>query len=207
MPKFLESVDPKRTAILVVDMTNGFVAPGAPVYVEMGNKFAPKLNDFLDVCREKGLKIIYTTHMFRADGSDIDRGTRRIIRPNTFVEGTPDAEIYPVCAPKDGDIIVKKHYYSGFYGTDMDIILRSLKIDVAVITGVCTDVCCFATARDAFFYGYDVVMLSDLNGTPGWPDCGYGALTPEMHHIAALNNLFVTGADVMTSEEFIAHMA
>jgi nicotinamidase-related amidase len=206
MPKFSGNANPETTAILVVDMTNGFVAPGAPVYVDMGNRFATKLGAFLDVCREKGFRIIYTTHIFRADGADMDRNTRLATPPDAFLEGTPDVEIYPPCAMKPGDILVKKHFYSGFYCTDMDVILRSLGIGTVVITGVCTDVCCFATARDAFNYGYGVVMLADLNGSPGWPDIGFGALTPEQHHIAALNNLAVTGADVMTSEEFKAHI-
>jgi ureidoacrylate peracid hydrolase len=205
MLRFLDKVKPEKTAVLVIDMSNAFVGPGA--FVEMGNKFAPKLGGFLDICRGKGLRVIYTTHTYRADGADKTAVSRLVSPPGVLVDGTSDVEIYAPCAPKADDIVIKKHFYSGFYGTELDIILRSLGIETVVITGVCTDVCCFATARDAFFRGYGVVILSDLTGTVSWPDIGYGTFGAETYHVAALNNLHATNADVTTSEEFSARIA
>jgi len=207
MPKFLEKVDAATTAVLVIDMQNDFVAPGAPMYVDMGNRFAPKLGEFLDICRDKGLQIIYTTYAV-TPGRDLASAQKRNF--GTFhhglIDGTEGVDIYPPCAPKydRGDILVKKHYFSAFAGTDLEIILRAHDIRTLIITGVCTDICCFATARDAYTLNYDIVMISDLNGTPGSPDCGVGPTTPEMHHAVALNNLFMTGCDVIKSEEFLA---
>ena len=66
-------------------------------------------------------------------------------------DGAPGAEIHPATAPLEGDVIIKKHRYSAFYGTDLEIVLRGLGVDAVVIAGVTTENCCHATARDAFF--------------------------------------------------------
>lgn len=205
MPKFYTHVDPKTTAVIVVDMTNGFCAPGAPIYVEMGYRFAPKLNDFLNQCRQQGLRVLYTTHVYRADGADLNPLARRehAEKGPSLIAGTRDVEIYPVCAPAKGEIVLEKHFYSSFYGTDLDQLLTVAGIQTLVITGVCTDVCCFATARDAMALGYDVVFLADLNGTFSHEDCGLGRFTDMQHHVATLNNLAATNADVMESDTFL----
>jgi len=200
-----QKIDPTKTAVLVVDMANDFVAPGAPIFVEMGYKMAPKLADFLDECRKSGALVIYTTQTYRKDGADISSGTALVLESfggSCLIEGTNGAEIYPVCAPKENDILIKKQFYSAFYCTGLDVILRAKEIKTVVITGVCTDSSCFTTARDAFYLDYDVIILHDLNGARQWPDCGYGVLPAEIQHIAALTNLAESNGSVMSSEEF-----
>jgi nicotinamidase-related amidase len=59
-----------------------------------------------------------------------------------------------------GEHVIKKHRYSGFFGTDLDIILREWGIDTVIISGTTTENCCHATARDAMFRNYRVVFLS-----------------------------------------------
>ena len=69
-----------------------------------------------------------------------------------------------------GEHIIKKHRYSGFFGTDLDIILREWGIDTVIISGTTTENCCHATARDAMFRNYRVVFLSDVTATYDYPD-------------------------------------
>jgi ureidoacrylate peracid hydrolase len=206
MPKFLTEVDVDKTAVIVVDMTNGFCEPGAPVFVEMGYELAPKLGDFLETCRDSGIMALFTTHLYRADGSDMSRLVKRRMQASgpMLIEGTHDVEIYPVCGPREDEIVIKKHFFSSFYGTDLDTILTANGIKTLVITGVCTDICCFATARDAMCYGYDVVFPADLTGTYEHPDCGAGKFTARQYHVATLNNLAATNADVMESDAFLS---
>jgi hypothetical protein len=75
--------------------------------------------------------------------------------------------------------VIKKHRYSGFFATDLDLILREWGIDTVVISGTTTENCCHATARDAMFYNYKVAFLSDATGTFDYPDVGQGALSAD----------------------------
>ena len=103
MLKFVDKIEPSRTAVLVLDMINGFVSPDAPACVPAGTRLAPKLGKFLDVCREKGICVIYAVQSYRVDGADLQRNNRRCdwSRNGTaFIEGTWDCEIYEPCSPK-----------------------------------------------------------------------------------------------------------
>ena len=74
-----------------------------------------------------------------------------IANRDALVDGTPGVDIYPELAPVYGEHVIKKHRYSGFFGTDLDITLREWGIDTVIISGTTTENCCHATARDAMF--------------------------------------------------------
>lgn len=178
-------LDPEETAIIVVDMENDFVEEGAPLETSMGRAFVDELDGLLDVSRDADAMVIYTTHVHRE--SSCDKGTMAdlwapVDAGDGLVDGTRGVEIYDPIAPKEEDILIKKHRYSGFYGTDLDIILRNSGIENVVITGVTTENCCAMTARDAQFRDYNVVFLADLTGTFPYPDQGFGACTPNEIH-------------------------
>ena len=71
------------------------------------------------------------------------------------------------------------------------------------ITGVTTENCCHATARDALFHNYGVIFLSDATGTKDYPDLGYGAMSAAEVHRASLVVLALGTAHVMTVDEMI----
>jgi ureidoacrylate peracid hydrolase len=71
----------------------------------------------------------------------------QIARGEALADGALGVEIYPAIAPQEGEIVIKKHRYSAFYGTDLEIVLRNLGVRTVVITGVTTENCCHATAR------------------------------------------------------------
>ncbi len=77
------------------------------------------------------------------------------------VRGTWGAEIIDELKPAGNDYVVFKRRYSGFFETDLDLLLRELGVDTVILTGVSTDVCVLHTAADAFFRGYEVVVVSD----------------------------------------------
>ncbi len=80
-------------------------------------------------------------------------------------QGTPGAEIYEPLKPTQDDIVVKKFRYSGFYGTQLENLLRALGRDTIAITGVTTNVCCDSTARDGAMRYFKVVFLSDCSAS------------------------------------------
>jgi ureidoacrylate peracid hydrolase len=125
---------------------------------------------------------------------------------SSLVDGTAGVDIFKALAPAPGEHVIKKHRYSGFFGTDLDIILRQWGVKTVIISGTTTENCCHATARDALFRDYQVVFLSDTTGTFDYPDVGQGALSADQVHKATLTILAFSTADVMTAEEFKARV-
>ena len=105
---------------------------------------------------------------------------------SSLVDGTAGVEIFKALAPASGEHVIKKHRYSGFYGTDLEIILRQWGITTVIVSGTTTENCCHATARDAMFRDFKVIFLSDATGTFDYPDVGQGAMSAEEVHKATL---------------------
>jgi ureidoacrylate peracid hydrolase len=205
MPYRFDRIDPRKTAMIVVDMQNDFVAEGAKLQSKQAHAMVPKLAATLRFCRDKGIRVIYTAHVHRKDGSDMglyDDLYPPIADRSTLVDGTPGVEIYRELAPAPSEHVIKKHRYSGFHATDMDLILREWGITSVVISGTTTENCCHATARDAMFHNYKVAFLSDATGTFDYPDVGWGAMSAAEVHKATLTILAFSTAHVMTVEEF-----
>jgi biuret amidohydrolase len=202
----VERIDPSTTALIVVDMQNDFVAAGAPMETPAGRAMVPNLRQALACCRESGIPVIYTAHVHRPNGCDLGLlgHAPPIARRDALVAGSAGAAIFPEIAPRDDEIVITKHRFSAFYGTDLEIILRGLGVTTAVITGVTTENCCHATARDAFFRDFQVVFLSDATATGDYPDLGYGGLSADEVHRATLVILARDTADVIPTETFIA---
>lgn len=206
MPYQLDRLDPKTTAMIVVDMQHDFVAPGVPMRSAQAHAMVPRLAQTLAECRRKGVRVLYTAHVHRRDGCDMglfDDLYSPIAERAALVDETPGAQIYEALAPAPGEHVIKKRRYSGFFGTDLDIVLREWGIGTVVISGTTTENCCHATARDAMFRNYKVVFLSDATGTFDYPDMGFGAMPAEEVHRATLAVLAFSTAHVMTAQAFL----
>ena len=164
----------------------------------------PKLVEALQICRKAGIKVLFTAHSHRRDGSDMglfDDMHPPIANRAALVDGTPGVDIYPELAPVAGEHVIKKHRYSAFFGTDLDIVLREWGVDTVIISGTTTENCCHATARDAMFRNYRVVFLSDATATYDYPDRGFGPMSNEQVHHATLVILAASTAHVMPVAE------
>lgn len=205
MPYRFDRIDPHKTAMIVVDMQNDFVADGAMLQSKQAAAMVPKLAATLRFCREQGIRVIYTAHVHRQDGCDMglyDDLYAPIADRASLVDDTPGVEIYQDLAPAPGEHVIKKHRYSAFHATDMDLILREWGITSVVISGTTTENCCHATARDAMFHNYKVAFLADATGTFDYPDVGWGAMSAAEVHQATLTILAFSTAHVMTVDEF-----
>lgn len=130
--------NPTKTALLVIDMENDFVKPGAPMCVPMATKAVPNIKKLIDVCRKKGATVIYTTHVHGKDRGDMGLMSGfwpPIDSQEALVDNTPGTEIYSDIAPQEGELVIKKHRYSAFYNTDLETQLRNRGIDTLIITG------------------------------------------------------------------------
>jgi nicotinamidase-related amidase len=206
----VNKIDPARTAMIVVDMQNDFVAVGAPMETPAARAIVPRLVEALKICRDAGTRVIYTAHVHRRDGSDMglfDDMHPPIANRAALVDGTPGVDIYAELAPAEGEHVIKKHRYSAFFGTDLDIVLREWNIDTVIISGTTTENCCLATARDAMFRNYRVVFLSDATATYDYPDCGFGPMPNADVHHATLVILAASTAHVMPVADMRARLA
>src|SRR5438094_3306256 len=102
----IDVIDPKKTAMIVVDMQNDFVASGAPMETPAAREIVPRLAEALGTCRDAGIIIIYTAHVHRPDGCDMvlfDDLHPPIANRDALVEGTAGVDIYPDLAPAVGE--------------------------------------------------------------------------------------------------------
>lgn len=209
MPRVeIDLLDPQRTAMIVVDMQNDFVAVDAPLETTAAREMVPKLVEALSICRDAGIRVLYTTHVHRRDGSDLGlyRSSPVIARGEALAEGTRGVEIYPPLAPRPDEHVIRKNRFSGFFGTDLDMILRGWGVDTVIISGTTTENCCHATARDALFRDYRVVFLSDATATFDYPDIGFGSMSAAEVHQATLVILANSTAHVMSVDDMKARL-
>jgi biuret amidohydrolase len=175
MPEYKIVTD--KTGLLIIDMTNAFLAQGAPVMVPNGTGIIPGLKKLMGLARSKGIRIIYTTQSYHKDGADL--GIDPLFHPgmekrNELREGSTDVEFYKDIVPEASDTIIVKPRFSAFIGTELELILRSQGIDTLIIGGVLTNVCCESTAREARMRDFKVIFLSDGTATRDIPDTGWG---------------------------------
>lgn len=143
-----------KYAILVVDMLNDFMT-GA-LKCERGLAIVPHTQKLLEEARKNHIPVIFCndSHL-----PNIDHELK--LWGNHAIKGTNGAKIIPELGPKSTDYIIEKRRYSGFFHTDLDLLLKELEVDTVVLTGLHTHMCVRHTAADAYQLGYNVVACSD----------------------------------------------
>src|SRR5437763_14480491 len=144
----IDVIDPKKTAMIVVDMQNDFVASGAAMETPAARAVVPKVADALKICRDAGIKVIYTAHVHRRDGCDMglfDDMHPPIAHREALVDGTPGVDIYSDVAPAPGELVIKDGRYSGVFGRDFDMFLRGGGVASVIVSAATTENCCRAT--------------------------------------------------------------
>lgn len=164
------NIDLKSTALIIIDMQNGYLTAGAPVYCPKAVHFIPKINELSGICRSLGIPVIFVCASYRPDLSDI--GLREEIRPLTdsileVLEGRKSAEVVNGLNVEKSDYIVKKCRYSAFIGgsSSLEPLLRTLGRDILLICGIATDVCVGATVIDGMMLNFRMLVIGDLTAT------------------------------------------
>lgn len=149
----LES-DLVKPAVVVIDMINDFVT--GVFKNERAEKIIPNVEQLLNFAREKKISVVYVNdaHLPNVD-------TEFDVWPQHAVAGTWGAQVVDELKPEKGDFVFQKRRYSAFQGTGLDQLLRELKVDTLILTGVVTDICIQHTAADAFFRGYKIIVPED----------------------------------------------
>jgi len=182
----------ENSALLVVDMQLFFLDPTSPTYTCGGQAILPNLKKIIQAFRQADRPVIFTKHVHHPDR--IDAGIMGWWWEGMCLEGSPESEIHESISPQLNEKVILKHRYSAFYNTDLETILRVLRIEDIVIAGIMTNMCCESTARDAYYRDYRIFFLAD----------GTGSITEEMHLASLLNLAFgfswVTNVDTVLAQ-------
>ncbi|HWJ69996.1 MAG TPA: cysteine hydrolase [Sphingobium sp.] len=196
----IDTLDPARTAHLVIDMQNGFVEAGGPVEVPMARRIVPAVNRISRAVRAAGGQNYFV--QFTTPVGDLSSWSTFYSRfspatskghQDAFTPGAHYWQLWPeLDVDESADVAIEKRRFGAFIpGTcDLDADLRARGIDTLIISGTLTNCCCESTARDAMQLNYRVIFATDTNA----------ALTDAEHNMT-LNNMLFLFADVRSSEE------
>lgn len=202
-----DTLEPSRSALVIIDMQGTFVAEGSPAEVPASRGIVGNINALTEKLRALGVKIIWVNHANANDGtgSDWESFFRNFVaedvRQKTIDSLAPEGEgqkIWHDLTVKPTDIRVMKNRYSALIpgSSQLERILRSHGIRNVLVAGTKTNVCCEATGRDAMMMDFDVVMVSDC----------LAALSDEEHR-ASLETFIQQFGDVMTSSEVVSALS
>ena len=193
-----------RTALLVVDMQNYFVAEGRPTAVAQARAIVPTINRVASAVRAAGALVVWiqtTAQGARERWAQHHAGVltpeRARLRLAGLDEAGPDFPLYAALDPKPDDLRVTKIHYSAFIAgsSTLDADLRARGIDTVLVAGTATNVCCESTARDAMMRDYRVVMVSDAN-----------AAGSDAEHQATLDLFVSFFGDVLTADQVVQRL-
>jgi nicotinamidase-related amidase len=198
-------VDPRRTALLVIDAQREYFDTDRPLYTENAAAIRDTLVRLHQAAREHGIRTIFVTHVHAADGSDVGRMGDFDPTP-VFVETTPGVELIPELSPQDGDVTVEKTRYSAFVNTKLESVLKTFGVDTVIITGLMTNYCSVTTARHAHDLDYKVIFVHDANAGPDMPDLGFGPVTHAELMRGIATSLAGGVAEVMSAEALLERL-
>jgi nicotinamidase-related amidase len=173
---FDDYLDPKKTAIVSIDMHRGHLdsSPQCPCPAPRAREIVEPIDTFHDRARTLGVPIIHVRSVLRRGGEDDIRGISSAWRrtfplhvgeiPNSdahAIEGSPWTEFVTRVAPNDLIVETKKRL-SAFYPTDLDFLLRNMRVETIVLNGGFTDCCILNSAFDASNHNYRVIVARDL---------------------------------------------
>jgi ureidoacrylate peracid hydrolase len=206
--------EPDRCALLVFDMCNDFVAPGAAFEVPGAAAIVPNLKKLIAFCRSKNIPVIYTQHLVREDLSDIGLigeiwpQIPELVRERRgFVKGAEGMEIYEPIKPGPEDVMIEKRRYSAFAHTDLDIVLKGKKRDTLIVTGVSTNIGPETTVRDAVVRDYKVIFVSDCTANKDIPDMGWGVISADVAKKVTFSVLALGFCRVMPSSQLLDELS
>ncbi len=175
-----------RTALLVIDMQRSFMDPKSSLYVPTARDILPAVKRLVDFCRARRVPVIFTEFTsapeipnLRKDPFGPEHLAPRPGEPtgwgmpsgNSLVgtKGPESPDIVDELKPLAGEVVIEAHGLDKFYGTPLDLVLRSLDVRYLMVTGILADLCVAATVYAASTREYRVTAIVD-GITTIWPE-------------------------------------
>lgn len=188
--------DPTRSALLIIDMEQGFLSPASPLCIPAAAATVPAVSRAAETARRKGIPVFFVKRQYRADGSDVEltrwaswrEGGRALALGST---GERSAQAPEALRPQPGDYTILKPRWSAFFQTELDLILRRLGVRTVILAGTTTPNCIRATAYDALALDYSAAVLTDCTSSRN-----------EAVQQANLADMACVGVHLMTEAQF-----
>jgi len=197
-----DRIDTARAALIAYDVCRRALTPADPARRAAMRPMLDAWVTLIDACRKRGIPVIYTTPVSRADGADVvllptDLSAETGVPSLTnCVEGSPDAGFPDEIAPRPEDYVYLKRRPSAFYGTGVAELLRTLKRTALVIGGGATNRGVETSVREAFSMDLDTVVVRE---------CCWGG--DAKAHAYSLDTSMKMYARVRTLEQALAMLA
>jgi nicotinamidase-related amidase len=199
-----DRVEPARTALIVVDLQQAYVAEGQPFASGSARAIVPNVNRLSAATRAAGGRVFFLRQTFTDEPPQALPEWQRRVSPKVRLAreavraGGAAHGLYEGLEVRPDDVTIDKYRYSAFarHSSRLEDELRAAGTDTVIIVGAATNVCCESTARDAFMLGFRVFFISDATA----------ALTDEEHN-AALLNLRAVFADLRSTSEMLELLA
>lgn len=174
-----------KPALIVVDMLEEFVYGRlkSPSAIDI----VPAIKSLVEKAREKNIPVIYLADRHFPFDHEL-----KIWGPHAM-QGSEEAEVISELRPADKDIVLYKRSYSGFRDTGLNNVLRDLKVNTVVLTGIHTHICILHTAIDAFYERLGIIVVRDA----------VAAFSPEDHEYAIKYMQQVLGATIMDTKQVL----
>ena len=186
------SLDPKSSALLVMDFQTLIVEN----FADGGQALLVRTARLIEAVRKAEMRVIYIIVGFREGHPEVNLRNLSfgpIRRSGMFAAGSAGTEIHSAVLPRPDDAVVTKHRVGAFFGTDLDMILRSNDIETLVLTGIATSGVVLSTLRHAADADYRIIVVADCCADRD-PDV-HGVLTEKV---------FPRQARVLSCEEMLA---
>ena len=177
-------VNPKATALIVVDMQNDFVKPGGALVVEQAKGTMSAIQRLLALARRSGMVVLYTQDTHDPGDPEFPIWGQHVLR------GSWGWQIVDELAPQAGERVIQKLRYDGFFGTPLDHELRMKDIKTVIVCGTVANICVLHTAGSAALRGYKVILPVDT----------ISAITPFDQQVAIRQTSFLYRGVITTAE-------
>ena len=189
-------MDSPQTALLIIDMQNDFVLPGAPACIDGAHATLPRIRELLAFFRAARNPVVHILRSYLPDGSNVERLRREAFLRNPFVvEGTPGQRVVADIEPLPGETVIVKSRFSAFFRTSLDDYLERKGITALAICGTQYPACVRATVMDAVSRDLDVTLITDATS----------AATPEVA-AANIRDLMGLGVRCITTDSFLTSL-
>jgi nicotinamidase-related amidase len=154
-----------KSALLVIDMLNDFAHPSGVLYSSSVRDIISRIKEKIEKARKENRLVIYLCDAHRPDDREFETF------PPHCIEGSWGGEVVEELKPKEGDYLIKKRRFSGFFATDLELLLREKEVEELHLTGCLTDICILFTCADAYYRGFKIFISEGATA----------ALTPSDH--------------------------
>jgi ureidoacrylate peracid hydrolase len=202
--EIFDELDPRRTALLVIDMQNAWLVPGAPFETPSARELIPRINRIAEALRRGQGRVVWIQHTAGKKGEEgywplyfdnfISQDTRADVVA-ALTPGSPMHDLHSGFRIDESDLVLPKHRFSAFLRTShsLESILSVRGINTLIVTGTATNVCVESTVRDAMMRDFRVFMPHDAT-----------AALDRDAHLAGVRSVMQSFADIRPVDALLA---